>query len=652
MPVKIVPEYLTWKGESTDDNWYDESNWYQSTKEELYFEGWDDGTGADTDANGSDDVEKAFSPLYFTKITIPVGKELALESPDVSQITVGSKTYDVLNSWTSEGDGSDSIRYEMAVDANGDIVPYYINKVSEIYFKPEATLMNQHYLDYQKAWVDFEMEKGEKYWLSSPLKDVFAGDMYAPTETGRQTTPAFTDITYTDIKDKGNYNRWNPAFYQKAWDKGVTYYTESDGSKSETVSAVQSNWSIEYNDVNVPYTLGKGFYASVEGEFTGDNGDGVALVRLPKADKSYSYYTKAADFSSIADRTYAGKLADGNITVTLSDGDAATVSPDPDGDGTHFLVGNPYMTYLDMNVFFNMNQNLEKKFWTLVRNSTSVGTPDVTVWSEANGYHDHTGEGTQSYVAPMTAFFVELSDNAGNDKTIEFTTAMMAAKPTTTDNVYTKSYSASNPILTLTAERGETRSVARLLTSDKGHDAYEASEDAVILLDSELDAPMVYTVAGDVAAQFNTMQSIKNVPLGVYADKGEEVELTIRGISQFAEKLYLYDAVTKQSTPLDDDSYTFRVTGPSHGRFTLTSQNRISAESDICVYSPTPGQLLVMSSPEEPLQRVQVYDMSGRMVTSRDNIRNTTCQLTVPSGIYVVYAENETGNVRVKVRVR
>lgn len=252
----------------------------------------------------------------------------------------------------------------------------------------------------------------------------------------------------------------------------------------------------------------------------------------------------------------------------------------------------------------------------------------------------------------MTAFFVELSDNAGDNKTIKFTTAMMAAKPTTTDNVYTKSYSASNPILTLTAERGETRSVARLLTSDKGHDAYEASEDAVILLDSELDAPMVYTVAGDVAAQFNTMQSIKNVPLGVYADKGEEVELTIRGISQFAEKLYLYDAVTKQSTPLDDDSYTFRVTGPSHGRFTLTSQNRISAESDICVYSPTPGQLLVMSSPEEPLQRVQVYDMSGRMVTSRDNVRNTTCQLTVPSGIYVVYAENETGNVRVKVRVR
>ena len=661
LPVKIVPEYLTWKGESAD-NWYDESKWNQSTKEELYFNGWD-GADSDTDANGSDDVAKAFSPLYFTKITIPEETELALKSLNVSQITVGSKTYDVLNDWAAD-DSSDSIRYEMAVaNADGEIVPYYINKVEQIYFKPKALLKNQQYLNYKKAWVEFEMKKGEKYWLSSPLKDVFAGDMYAPTGTGRQTTPAFTDIKYIH---GDQYNRWNPAFYQKAWDKGVTYYTQSEsgGFIQNTVSAVKSNWSIEYNDVNVPYSLGKGFYASVEGEFTNDH-DNKALVRLPKADDAYSYYTKAATISSIKDRTYAGKLAGKeDVVITLIDKDDADSWYDEteekmnfaDGDGKHFLLGNPYMYPLNMEAFFNGNRNnnidlFERKYWVLnngMQDAVVVGTLDVG-FGENTGAIDNLGQ-----IPPMTAFFVELKDSLEADVSLKvtFTTDMMADNTATTRSVETKSLTASNPILTLTAERGETRSVARLLTSDKGHDEYEASEDAVILLDSELDAPMVYTVAGDVAAQFNTMQSIKNVPLGVYADKGEEVELTIRGISQFAEKLYLYDAVTKQSTPLDDDSYTFRVTGPSHGRFTLTSQNRISAESDICVYSPTPGQLLVMSAPEEPLQRVQVYDMSGRMVTSRDNIGNTTSQLTVPSGIYVVYAENETGNVRVKVRVR
>lgn len=650
LPIKIVPEYLTWKGDA-GDKWYNEGQWNQSTKEELYFDGWD-GAEAGNDANGSDNITEAYSPLYFTKITIPEGRELTMN-------TVGNDAKDsrFIAGWATT-DSSDSIRFEMAVNKDSDgnlvIVPYYINKVDQIYFKPEATLMNQHYLDYQKAWVDFEMEKGKKYWLSSPLKDVFAGDMYAPTGTGRQTTPAFTDIEYKDKEDGGNYDRWNPAFYQKAWDKGVTYYTDENGSDAgkKTISAVQSNWSIEYNDVNVPYSLGKGFYASVEGDFENDK----ALVRLPKADNNYSYYTKAA--STIETRSNAGELA-GNepIIITLIDSDEKNTWGDnneyADGDGKHFLLGNPYMYPLDMTKFFDGNKDasnndiFNRKYWILSEDAASVvvGTPDVE-WG--NGV-------TSGQIPPMTAFFVELKEplnETTSSVNIKFTTSMMADNAEITRSVDTKSLTASNPILTLTAERGETRSVARLLTSDKGHDAYEASEDAVILLDSELDAPMVYTVAGDVAAQFNTMQSIKNVPLGVYADKGEEVELTIRGISQFAEKLYLYDAVTKQSTPLDDDSYTFRVTGPSHGRFTLTSQNRISAESDICVYSPTPGQLLVMSAPEEPLQRVQVYDMSGRMVTSRDNIRNTTCQLTVPSGIYVVYAENETGNVRVKVRVR
>ena len=647
--VKIVPEYLTWQNEGM--NWYNESSeagaWKQSNEKELYM----GNLSENQDVNGDDEVNVfTYSPLYFTKITVLDGEELQLVQPTYQ---IDNKTLDIT---------ADNIQYDMAVDTvkpikEGDkgsitIVPYYINKVDQIYFKPEATLMNQHHLDYQKAWVDFEMEAGKPYWMSSPLKGVYAGDMYAPSSNGRQETAAFTDIYYNGIHEDGTdlNSRWNPAFYQKAWDKAITYSNSEDGTSTTSINAVKSNWSIEYNDVTVPYSLGKGFYSKVEKE-----DEGNVLVRLPKADTEYKYETKTRALTNTGKLPGDyGKLADeSEISIDLS-GDTETTQEEVDGDGTHFLVGNPYMTYLNMSEFFNENAKednpvLVKKYWLLENGASKaiVGAPDVE-WENNETEKDPIS----GFIPPMTAFFVELSDNAGDDKTIKFTTDMMAAKPTPTDNVYTKSYSASNPILTLTAERGETRSVARLLTSDKGHDEYEASEDAVLLLDSELDAPMVYTVAGDVAAQFNTMQSIRNVPLGVYAAKGEEVELTIRGISQFADKLYLYDAVTRQSTPLDDDSYTFRVTGPSHGRFTLTSQNRISAESDICVYSPIAGQLLVMSSPEEALQRVQVYDMSGRMVVSRDNIRNTTCQLSLASGIYIVYAENESGNVRVKIRIR
>lgn len=682
--IKIVPEYLTWQGDGSGV-WYNDDNWNQSTEGELYF---DQGLGTSTDdANGSDpDLTKAFAPLYFTKITIPNGEQLTLDEPNIKNVNDI-----VLDFGDKNNAATENIQYDMAVDNTGtdgsiEVVPYYINKVDQIYFKPEATLMNQHYLLYDTARVEFTMKQNTPYWRASPLKEVYAGDLYAPTG-GTQNTPAFNHIVF----NTNDYNRWGPAFYQKAWNKAVAYMdSDQDGvphspENAIDVKAVKSNWSIEYNDVWVPYPIGKGFYASVEGVA----GGGEVTVRLPKADTEYLYYqTKAANNLSPDPKFEDGRrITDENGVVTGGAGQLATEKPTftrdqatfvfeykfngeislnlddvygenstdvESGEHRHFLVGNPYMTYLDMNVFFNMNQNLEKKFWTLVRNSTSVGTPDVTVWSEANGYHDHTDKTAQSYVAPMTAFFVELSDNAGNDKTIEFTTAMMAAKPTTTDNVYTKSYSASNPILTLTAERGETRSVARLLTSDKGHDEYEASEDAVLLLDSELDAPMVYTVAGDVAAQFNTMQSIKNVPLGIYNKKGDEVTLTISGLSRLVEPLYLYDAWTGKSKELTGDSYQLTVEGESLGRYYLRNEALASElESTISIYSLQPGEIVAASS-GAVLRQVRVYSVNGELVTQRSAVGQTACRLSVPRGaIYMIYAEDMKGNSQsVKLRVR
>ena len=59
----------------------------------------------------------------------------------------------------------------MAVNNTGTnnaikVVPYYGNKVNKIYFQPKAMLMNQHYLDYEKAWVEFEMSNTEKRWFA------------------------------------------------------------------------------------------------------------------------------------------------------------------------------------------------------------------------------------------------------------------------------------------------------------------------------------------------------------------------------------------------------------------------------------------------------------------------------------------------------
>ena len=641
--IKIVPEYLTWQGSTeTEKNvWYNDDNWNQSTKLDLYFDGYE--TEPNTDANGEDEVTDAFAPLYFTKITIPD------EKPELS--LVASNT-------TLSSDFP--IQYDMAAsNDDGNIVKYYINKVEQIYFKPNATLLNQQHLTYTKAWVDFEMTPETSYWMASPLKEVYAGDMYAPMTTGRQETQAFTDIEYVGenetTTDKPQLNdRWDPAFYQKAWDKAVTYAANATNGvpsdadlvpqADDSPNYVKSNWSIEYNDVTVKYSLGKGFYSRVE-----KTSNGNALVRLPKKDGEYKYElsTKALTETGKVSADY-GKMADGtDITIDLSKVDSETTAEVVDGDGKHFLVGNPYMSYLNMDAFFDANTNLVRSYWTISGGTqqVAVGTPDVG-WT---GNETETGDNISGILKPMTAFFIELKSDA-TEKTIKFTPEMMTAKPVTT--VGTRAYTAENPKLMLIATSKQGKSRAAIVQRSDASNQYESDKDAVTLLDSELDAPTVYTVAGNYAAAVNAIHDYKNVPLGVYADVDEEVELTIEGASQLVEPLYLYDAVTRSTTPIEGDSYTLNIQGSSHGRYFLTTDEGITVESDIRIYSPADGQLIIASTPSDKLKHVQVYDLSGRVVDSRQNIGMTTCQISVPGGIYIIRAESEHGEAQAKLKVR
>ena len=648
LPVKIVPEYLTWKG-STEEDWYNDDLWNQSTRGELHF----DGTSTD-DANGSDEIANAYSPLYFTRITI-----LGDSVPDNSELRLSPITYeDNVGTLNIEN----IIRYDMAVDTllnddeskSLDIIPYYINKVDQIYFKPGATLLNQHLLNYHKAWVEFEMTPGKDYWMASPLKDVYAGDMYAPTIGGQQHTPAFESITYDEDKN----DRWDPAFYQKAWDGDIQYAssdTDNDGIPDEneikSVKAVSSNWSIEYNDATVPYSIGKGFYSRVE-----KSDATTVMVRLPKADTKYKYEYSPSTSTRALDEVEE-KASQPNMADLEEDGSYVLDLDSVDNDGNHFLVGNPYMAYLQMDGddgFLTVNSAvIANKYWTVDGETIVVGTPDVD-WSSGS---------TTGYIAPLQAFFVERKGYEPTKTTkaetdteekleVSFNVSMTVPAPKK-EEADTRSYEATNPQLTLTASSAKGKSRAAVVQSFDASNQYESDRDAVTLLDSELDAPTVYTVAGNYAAAVNAVHDYANVPLGVYAKDNEEVELTIEGASQLVEPIYLYDAVTRSSTPIEDDSYTLSLTGSSHGRYFLTTDaGNIRVESDIRIYSPNGGQLIIAASPSDKLKQVQIYDLSGRMVESRKNIGASTCQLNVTKGIYIVRVISEQGSAEAKLRIR
>lgn len=683
--IKIVPEYLTWTGKNIGEDaeaWYNDANWQQSTEGDLYI----DQTGeSKKDANGNDLVTAAFAPLHFTRITIPGGQTLELEDlKEDKNLLQGIDT-------TSKTKATQYIQYDMAVNKNDKgliVAPYYINKVKAIYFKPEAQLRRQQFLTYDTARVEFEMTPDAKYWMASPLQSVFAGDMYTVKNTGRQNTYAFADITYSTADN----DRQAPAFYQKAWDKAITMYvpkSEADqivsfpenGLDTTHYEVVQSNWSREYNDVNVPYALGKGFYASVEKKNATGLGEKV-LVRLPKADDSYKYEpwkpdTKSATLRAamtkaptLANRINAGKLADNkSIKVVLTDvngtedwwnTDNGTVRVIADGDGKHFLLGNPYMYPLDIVRFLKENEAiLEQKYWTLdVKEGLVLGTPDVA-WE-----NEDTDAASGAVIAPMQAFFVELKDAAqtkaegtvtGADlKVVRFDPSMMQGEPEKVSSSL-RTATAKNPVLRLTAERDAYRSTALLTRQDDATNNYEADKDAVILLDTELEEiPQVYTIAGTRAVGVNVARRVDQIPLGVYAGEGKgEVTLTIEGIGDWAETLYLYDAVTRKSTELSGDTYTLRLDGSSHGRYFLsagspTGNEGVGDAESISVYSAASGKVVVSAS--EALKRIQVFTPMGRLVRTLYPAR-PTYTFALPAGIYIIRAEIAHDQKTVKLRV-
>ena len=279
-------------------------------------------------------------------------------------------------------------------------------------------------------------------------------------------------------------------------------------------------------------------------------------------------------------------------------------------------------------------------------------------------WHGDTDTTSGAVIAPMQAFFVELKDAAktkaegtttGADlKVVRFDPSMMQGEPEKVSSSL-RTAMAKNPVLRLTAERDAYRSTALLTRQDDATNSYEADKDAVILLDTELEEiPQVYTIAGTRAVGVNVVRRIDQVPLGVYADEGKgEVTLTIEGIGDWAETLYLYDAVTRKSTELSGDTYTLRLDGSSHGRYFLsagspTGNEGVGDAESISVYSAASGKVVVSAS--EALKRIQVFTPMGRLVRTLYPAR-PTYTFALPAGIYIIRAEIAHDQKTVKLRV-
>lgn len=668
--LKVVPEYQKWSGPADGSgNWNNDDNWLRSTADELHK-----GINYDDDYTPGE-TYYGFVPMSFTKVTIPEGKQVQLYEATPNTAPIGSSDHPILDLASTDkpatitNPATTHIEYDLMVKeatANGNKVAYncktyYTNTVDQIHFEPSTAMPHTELLTYNKAWIDYKLAGRRWYTLASPLQSVVAGDWYT-MNTGTQATEYFKDITFNTAE----YNRFQPSVYQRGWKQEANMITI--GSSDKTV-AVTGNWSGVYNNVAVPYTPGEGFSVKVlnlSTTTTPATDPAVALFRFPKADTEYSYYESENNTSgnqvdvrtSETDKQNVGKLksdalkspGSSEFTVTL---DENTASKDAD----YHLIGNPFMAYLDASKFFEVNANLQSKFWMITDGNQTVAVGGTS----NNDWITNIGEATR--IAPLQSFFVEKKGTSTyTDNTVTFSANMQALAPTgTTASSAALKSSSPLPLLTLVATTADGRQSRAVIAYDRTvSEEYKANEDAELFLDSNLgDLPAIYTVTGTMAASINRTSTLWNIPVGTYSNRSgnngnnpETVTLTFEGLDRFTGTT-LYDVEKKTETALHHNS-SITIAANTYGRYFLragtpTGNEKVETET-IRIYTIVRGQLIVTAT--ENLQTVAIYDFAGRLLRYSDTPSGCLFTTHLDKGNYIVRATSEHQQQTSKIQIR
>lgn len=632
--MKVVPEYLVWQGGATS-NWNNDANWKRADAKDLKNT---DGTYTD---NAENTTDKGFVPMLFSNVIMPKDSKAELYIAGFG---------DGGNGWvnTSRPDymelPTENIQYDlMAYEKDGALTTqrYRVNICRDIHFEPGSQMLHAEQLLYNKAWTDVEITPGQWTAVSTPLQGIVAGDWYAPTATGKQETEYFKDITFNTT----DYNRLNPAVYQRSWSTGAKIVENDNGT---TPVSFATEWSSAYNDAYVPYVAGGGF--SIQGilnQGQQPSSTDKLLFRFPKADTSYKVSTGTLS------RTNAGKLL---VTGLLDRSDPLDYDPKenvtatltPSADGKYLMVGNPFMAPLDVQAFVAANNDvLAQKYWI-----GDMSEANAVAYDSETGWSDKT-----SLIAPYSVFYVQVAETAtpdekGNFK-VKFTADMQKFATSSTD---AGSQAAS---LKITAEDAEGSSSAAVRYAASASNDFGMEDAQMIsgLTGNADNAPQVYTVAGNTAVSVNQLKDAQRIPLGVSAADGSVVTLTFSGVAAVKDAA-LYDAELQSETPLHE-GYQLTVNGSSYGRYfligkgsgTTTGISDVETGDNVSVSSILPRQIVVTSDAE--LRSVSVWSVSGALLKKATLNGDYTCTLNnVDSDVVVVRTETANGTQMTKLRVR
>ena len=674
---KVVPEYLTWfptVANKLNANWNNDLNWKRSTAAELYdkkYEDYGEATYGNT-ANSSLTRQQAYTPMKFSKVVIPenklvypgldnivyrVGNDIALKLTNFKgEEATSGIAYDFVVSW-------DDNTADHSTDGNGTFKceTFHGNLCDQIFFKARAELLNQQYLIYNKAYVEKEVTQNKWNIISTPLKDVYAGDFFVPLTTGREDSKtAFQTMNFGETSD----NRVYAPVYQRNWDSnatqvvdGVTNYEAHDYNGTnisiDTISDVSMNveslyWSHVYNKLDEKYENGKGFALKA-----GDQYKQLSekwLFRLPKADVEYTYFKPNGWYSDQKvtlqkDAIYRLNLLTSNEPGLLGEY-SQPLTANTHSNNRYYIVGNPYTASLSMYRFLNGNPSFERKVWTLVDGVLKAHSVPEGTYNRSQDY----------IIEPMQGFFVKVKE--GETVSQANFTLMM-----TTDRWISGGTAVQEPaaVYINVVNDDNLCSTAKVVLCNDADDEFVDDEDVELLNNSDIeDVPQVYTVAGNQAAALNKLSNINFLPLGIIAKEdgmvksnGGAVNVEISANRYVTDKLFVFDAKMGTFTPADAP---ISIMANEHGRYYITTSTynlkQHNDEANIKCYALANG-VVAVSSPNLTLASVSVYTTEGLLVTCDSRINASSWNKNIGAGLFIIKVDTAEGKSKTfKVSVR
>lgn len=680
--LKIASEYSAFNPQGDEVQWSDDRNWERVYPSDINaYNG-----GADMDSlfrGQKNNFRYTYAPMpRWSRTIVKAGKYQPWVQP-FTTTEVSIKTFGTLRKpYYTPGSGARNqysildlrgstfehpIQYEMIADGASknnnpfNCIPFALSSAYQVYLEPNGRLFGQENLNYTSFFYDIDLMPYRWYTLSVPTQEVVAGDFYTSKTTARPTGQLFWYDSWTS----SNNDRYAPAVYQRSWN-ALSSELWSIGSTTATNVAAKAKvntWSDVFNQVDARYEPTHGFSIYVDpSEMPSTYMQNSRITfRLPKGDTDYDYYQEGAT------------AGDKHVVLSRAK-DSQYRLFDPTGNHTPissskysklFLVGNPFVTDLDMKKFLEANKNLiEPKYWIMTEGNQIVSVMDENGTIYSNNVANSSSNGGS--VAPMQGFFVQTKTAQGN-LNLTFNSSMMTYTATynynnrlkaparnadgagTDENAGTQD---SSLLITALNGDGDEVSAALIVTNPTASDSFVGTEDAELILDSEMSSgSQIFTVASDMATSVNILKEIRRTELGVVAiDDNDVTTLTFSGA--LADGTYvLIDALDGTVSPITED-FTYKVKG-TRGELYIgkasdqTGLGEISASSINVMQGA--GEITVTTT-ESGLE-IEVFDTLGRSMAAVSTGESSATIQLLP-GIYVVAAADGVNKVSRKVIVK